>query len=124
MLILTWAVGAYGAGQERSIDGVLLSVVDSLSGTDRSRVSLNTVPCSGDGTPLDDAMQTDSMIRPYRTGHEAIERTTLASEMTKCSGRNSLFKTGDGIMARAEWCFISPEALAFHQALRRDPQAP
>ena len=45
VLILTGAVGAYEVGQERSIDAVLLNVVVSLSGTDRSSISLYSVPC-------------------------------------------------------------------------------
>ena len=74
VLILTGAVGAYEAGQERSIDEVLLNVVVSLSGTDRSTVSLYLVTCSGDGTAMDEAKQMNRMTKLWGTSHRAMER--------------------------------------------------
>lgn len=86
VLVLTGAVGAYGAGQKRSDDVVLLNVMVSLSGTDRSSVSLYLVARSGDGTTLDEAKQNNRMIKPGGTSHKAMEKTGLASAMTKYSG--------------------------------------
>lgn len=122
VLILTGAVGVYGAGQEKSIDAVLLNVVVSLSGTDRSSISLYSVPCSGDDTTLDAAMQTSRTIKLWETRHGAI---ALASEKTRCNlAGNFPRKSRRQNQAGAEGYFMSEEAIAFYQALGRVPQAP
>lgn len=86
MFILTGAVGAYGAGQERSNDEVLLKVVVWFSRTDRPSEPMSLVLGSGDGATLDEAMQTNKMNKLWGTSHKAIERTALVSKRTSCSG--------------------------------------
>lgn len=100
--MLTGALGAYGAGQEESNDEVLLKVVMSLVGTDRSSGIPSLVPCSGDGTTLDEAMQINKMNKLWGTSHRAIEVTALASKRTRCSGGFLFFIAGDSIKAGAE----------------------
>lgn len=59
MLMLTSAVGAYVAGQDRVSDEGLLRVVMSPSGINKSKEIFSFVPCSEDVTTLDEAMQTN-----------------------------------------------------------------
>ena len=85
-LFLASAVGAYGAGQERSNEKGFLKVVRLLSGTDRSSEYLSLVPCSGEIITLGRTMQTYIMSKLWGKCHEAIKRTPLESKGTKCSG--------------------------------------
>ena len=71
MLRLTRVVASEGAGQAGSKDGVSLEFVMSLSGADDSREWFSSV---GNGTTLDEVMQTNKMTSLWGISHEVIEQ--------------------------------------------------
>ena len=64
------------SGKERSVDGVLF---------DFAMLSATPVPCSENGTTLDETMQMNKMNKLWATSQEAIKSTALASELRKRS---------------------------------------
>ena len=64
------------SGKERSVDGVLF---------DFAMLSATLVPCSENGTTLDETMQTNKMNKLRAISQEAIKSIALASELRRRS---------------------------------------
>ena len=115
-MLLLIGVSVCGSGKERSVNAVLFDFA-MLFATGCSSSLLSLVRCSQDGTTLDETTQTNKMNKLCATSQEAIQSTTLGSELRRRSsggvsamlhGTESKLALRDIISRKANESFQAP----------------